>query len=451
MTNPVVGNTTRVSDWRVNAALFLPGTNDPKIGAEYEYSFTHQGRPISNAQNLELRERCANPERYGYTFKSFDLALEAGAHMLEINTGAHSFHNIGKVIGESLENFTALQTVCADMRFEICTYAQLPNARISDIETIKRPRAEKLFEAFEKNNLPRYIENFKYTTGAQASVSYKNPGDLLRNVRRFSYLAPVLATAFDNSFGLLAGRPDPQQTGLRLRHGMAIGNRGGIPDFFLTAQTGEELVEKYHQWTFGQKLIAQYNAAGTELTVPAKNEQRSFFEHIAKNDGLNTKTNEEFAATFVWPHIKLAYIKNNAQEIIGTRFEVRLTDNGPWQKNALPLVVAAVAMDEQCGKEVDKLLRRYGFDVDQPTPDSRQKVEAAIQSAINYGDEFGTGSRSGFTRQFGQLVEQAYKRHPDTNLSKDLQPFLDVCDSGRTDAQIRRNLHVSRPMALNQR
>lgn len=441
MTTATQGNTKLVTTYDCPEILgrFLAGNKENKIGIECELTVLKpvEGRlqPINQCENEDISRILANPSNYGYDFALVDTSQEAGTLTLEIKTGAATLDDIESILIELDRKIEAFRVVCGDKGYIIPDVAQPTDLKAQELfdYTVKRTdnRAEAFIEAFRRHGYPEYYQNFYLNNALQVSISPLTAEDLWLDAGRFACLTAPIAVTHDNSGGRFEGAQDLTQTGLRLREGLSKGGRGGVPDFFFTAADEEDFLRKYFDWVFDTPLIALYDEAGEHLHAVPKGQEKTFRQLIRDNNGLNHWTNFELALGMVWPHVKLAFIKNDEGEIIGTRYEVRTADMGEAQRNSLPLVAAASAMDPEFKRDIEWTLIRHGVG-----PDRGQQSIAAykksVDAALHYRDEFGNGTLSRFLVDFGGLVYHAHAHNEE--LANRLKPFLDICGGAATRA-----------------
>lgn len=423
MTDAAEGKTGLVSTIDDVIAPFLAGNSECRAGIEVELIVLRPGpdgrpAPLTNTENKAL-QKALLPLR---------VSEEAGTFTLEIKTGAAGPEGFAALLSGLDRDIARFRAVCAEKSYTVCDTAQPSGIVPGPEHVIDRPRARAFAAAFERHGLSAYSRNFFLNSSAQVSVSYRDADSLRRDAVRLALLSAPLATAHDNSAGILENREDPSQTGLRLREGLAAGGRGGVPDFFFAAKTGEEFVRGYLTHVFNTPLIALYDQAGRVLSPVPPGTEVSFRTLAERGDGLNTQTNFDLALGMIWPHVKLGYIRDGGG-VTGVRYEARVADMGPWQKDSFPLVAAGLAFDPDFAGKTDDLLARYGFCADGAAPENLSALyRRSVDAALAYRDEYGTGRLSSFLRDFGPLAREAWRRDP--ALSRRLAPFLRVCESG---------------------
>lgn len=441
MTTTTQGNTHLITTYDCPEILgrFLAGNTENKIGVECELTIlkphNDAHKPINQTENQQLRDILARPSDYGYNFTPVETSQEAGTLTLEIKTGAVTLDNIESILIDMDRQINTFEKVCEDLDYVIPDVAQPTDLKAKELfdYTVKRKdnRAEAFIEAFRRHGYPEYYQNFFLNNALQVSISPLTAEDLWLDAARFACLTAPIAVTHDNSGGYFEGKQDPTQTGLRLREGLSKSGRGGVPDFFFTAAGEEDFLRQYFDWVFDTPLIALCDEAGEHLHAIPKGQEKSFRQLIADDNGLNHWTNFELALGMVWPHIKLAFIKDDAGEITGTRYEVRTADMGQSQRNSLPLIAAASAMDPEFKRDIEWSLIRHGVAPDRGH-ESMTAYKKSIDAALHYRDEFGNGKLTSYLTDLGGLVFHCHAHNP--ALTERLGPFLDICGGAPTRA-----------------
>jgi len=435
MTDATEGKTGRLTGPDDVIGYFLKPNSENLMGVELEVSIlakTPDGglRPINNAENKELQDILAHPGENGFAFAPVKTSEEAGTFTLEVKSDAVNYENIETILVDLERQMDALREVSLRKGYLLSAFAQVAGPTVDELlvsSVIDRPRAHVFMETFQSHGFKDYCRNFLLNNSTQISVSFRDPADLFRNALRLVVLTAPLSTAHDNSSGLLEGRKDPQQTGLRLREDLAKGGRGGsLTEVFTRASDTQSLARNYLDHALDTPLLALYDENGKNLAPTPPGSQITFRKLITQEAGLNSLTNFDLAFGMQWPHVKLAFIRKDG-EITGARIEARACDMGPWQYASFPLIVAALCCNERLAVQTDALLKSFGFDLDDP-PSLR--LQPAIDAALDYRDEFGTGKRTDFLVAFGELVKDSYAAKP--SLLARLRPFLDICENRRT-------------------
>jgi hypothetical protein len=138
-----------------------------------------------------------------------------------------------------------------------------------------------------------------------------------------------------------------------------------------------------------------------------------------------------------WPSLKLAKIRDQTGKILGDRLETRDMDPGAHQPFSAALAVLLPAMDRDCGREVDDLLRIYNFNL-QDMSGCRAPVMLAFARAASRGDDFmkieyGSGTMLDFARDYGRIIKRYAEKY---GLADYARPLVHICETGETDAMV---------------
>jgi hypothetical protein len=416
MSDTNIGNSYHITanDLETLKLFFKRGTNAPKSGAEIEVSLLDSATmaPITAAQNQNIRQRLAAPQDYGYDFAAIETSEEAASLTLEIKTSAYAPKD-NAALGNDIDiQLRALALVCDDLNIYICPLAQPPHItqKLLEDQIIAREsgRAEAFIGAFKKNGYDAYIKNFFLNNAVQVSVSYKDTNALYNTVRRLAALTAPLALLFNNCSGTLEGiAQKPAPSGLVLRDGLRIGSpktsRGGLPAFFFHAANGDDFIDRYFDWALSRPLLARYDQNGENMGIAPEDHPPSFSQLSKNNNGFAHGSNFELAFGMVWPHLKLAFIRNDSQNITGGRLEVRALDTGPWQTHLAAPLIAALAHNDAAITAIDALLLEYGFDPANPKQFERL-TQDSIAAALSAQNNFGLKTMTGFCRAFVEAI-----------------------------------------------
>jgi hypothetical protein len=301
-----------------------------------------------------------------------------------------------------------------------CTAVQL----LGQIVDVERYRA---FFQPPRADMAGIAAYFAVCKSSQVSVSYADPAALLADVRRLYLLAPFLFLATDNGAPFVEGQPATGHTGMRYR--AALGPRGGVPPYIFTAPDGPALIRAHIDHVWRNPLFVYYEPDGRLTRVPS-GRWESFANLSAR--GLGTASNYFLAQSVLWPDVKIAALKDAGGAVTGHRYEARMFGVGPWQPAAAALIVAALAFQPDAAAQVDALLAAQGV--------TGATLPAAYAAARDHGGAFfavpyGDRPMADFARAFADSMERAYAGRLE---GRALAPFLEVCRSGRPDAQVSR-------------
>ncbi|MGB0719743.1 MAG: hypothetical protein ACPGRX_04670 [Bdellovibrionales bacterium] len=370
---------------------------------------------------------------------------EPTSDMLEIGSAPDSPDNLKQIIINTNKRMACLTKKAADIGLKRSYFQDLPNQTaaqlLQNVVDVERYQA---FFAPPRADMTDIAAYFSVCKSNQVSVSYKNTGHILDNIRRLYYLAPFLFMITDNGSGFDEGKPFTGHAGMR--HRAALKSRGGVPDYLFTAQNGESYIRAHIDAVMNNPLFVYYDENGKLVRLPS-GQWESF--NSLRDKGLNTATNYYFAESILWPDVKIAALKDANDAVIGHRFEARMIGVGVHQHASALLIVAGLAFNPLFAEQTDFLLRAYGFDPQSPHQ-THEYLQTAYADARNHGGAFldipyGNGSMKDFANAFADLLEQAYLT---SDLEDDLTPVLTICRSGCTDAKVNRKMFQSLDKAL---
>lgn len=231
-----------------------------------------------------------------------------------------------------------------------------------------------------------------------------------------------------------------------MHHRAALKDRGGVPPYLFTAQTGEAYITAHIDHAMNNPLFVYYDEQGKLVRLPSGT-WTSF--NALREKGLNTATNYFFAESILWPDVKIAALKDKNGQVNGHRYEARMFGVGIHQHQSAQLITAAPAFDKEFASKIDALLKRAGFDLQ--TPESlKAPLEKAYQSARNHNGHFldipyGNTSMQAFAKDFADLLEQSTLMQ---NFEEEIQPLLTICRTGYTDSKVNAHLFNTMDKAL---
>ncbi len=400
-----------------------------KTGLEVELAFFDARTmvPMTVAQNGVLKTT-ANALLGGDFIRN-----EPTADMLEVGSIAETPDHLRRILDDSNSKITILTREAAKIGLKRAYFQHLPDQTASQLlqHLIAIPRYQAFFGP-PRADMIDIAAYFSVCKSNQVSVSYTDTDHLLNNIRILYALAPFLFLLTDNNPPFNEGQPFTGHAGMH--HRSALKERGGVPPYVYTAQTGEAYIRDHIAHVMDNPLFVYYNEAGDLVRLPSGT-WTSFNALRAK--GLNTATNYFFAQSILWPDVKIAALKDTDDHVTGHRFEARMFGVGLHQHQTALLIVAALAYDPAFYEAVRVLLKTIGFDLSAPET-LKTPLEAAYHSARHHNGQFldipyGSGQMRDFARSFGTLLSAA-------SLLKDFQtecaPLLEICETGNTDSKI---------------
>lgn len=409
------------------------GTGNGRLGSEIELAFFNPVSPdlafMTREQNKAVRDAAENIYRLA-------TSVEATSETLEVATDAFTFTNVGRVIEDASCRIRKLTAAAGHCGLKRSWTEYLPQSSFSDLkkQVMDRPRSTAFIEAFHRHGAAGIANYFTASKATQVSVSHEDPEHLLRNVRRLYFLAPYLFLLTENSCRFTENDPKavPFHPGMHYR--AQLGQRGFIADYIFSAQTGEELIRAHLNEVVSTPMFTWIGQDG-EFVQAAPGGLKSFRD--LAGEGLNTQANFELAESMLWHDVKIAGLRDADNNVQGYRYEARMFGVGAHQHATAPLIVGALAFDDDFASKTDALLLEHGFDVARPWR-SRDILLSAYKNALTRGGDFmnidyGLRPMIDFSRRFGALLSDCYAGR---GLDVHLRPLLHIAETGRTDGRV---------------
>lgn len=380
-----------------------------------------QNKVVKNATNTEC---------------SGDFARnEPTSEMLEIGSAPGKPEDLKSIINDTNRKIACLTQKAADIGLKRSYFQDLPNKTAKQLlqNVVPVERYQAFFEP-PRSDMEAIAAYFSVCKSNQVSVSYHDHAHLLANIRRLYALAPVIFMLTDNGSGFDEGQAYSGHAGMK--HRAALKTRGGCPDYVFTAKTGEEYIHEHIQNVMSNPLFVYYDNEGKLIRLPAGTWE-SFDSLTAK--GLNTATNYYFSESILWPDVKIAALKNVADEVINHRYEARMIGVGIHQHVSALLIIAGLAFNPLFAEKTDHLLAQFGFDWKDPSA-TKANLQNAYTNAREHngaflGIAYGNAQMIDFTKKFSDLIEGAYLG---TSLENEILPITSIARTGCTDAKINR-------------
>ena len=402
-----------------------------KTGVEVELAFFDPESPtlapMSVPQNKVVKN-ATNSECGGDYARN-----EPTAEMLEVGSIPGGSDELKAIMDDTNKKINCLTAKAADIGLKRSYFQHLPDKTaaelLSNLMDVDRYQA---FFGPPREDMQAVAAYFSVCKSNQVSVSHRNPDDLLTSVRRLYMLAPFLFMTLDNNPPFNEGQSFKGHAGMF--HRSSLGDRGGVPPYVFTAQSGDEFINNHIDHVMNNKLFVYYDEDGKLVRLPSGT-WTSFNE--LREKGLNTATNYFFSQSILWPDVKIAALKNEKDEVVNHRYEARMFGVGLHQHQTALLIMAALGFDDSFARDVDTLLVRFGFE--QTKPESlKPAVEATYKAAQNHNGQFldiayGTGKMVDFAHGFADLMEGAALMQ---DFEEELSPLLTICRTGCTDSKV---------------
>lgn len=404
---------------------------DAMTGVEIELAFFDPASPdlktMSVCQNKVVKN-AANAQCGGDFVRN-----EPTSEMLEINSDPGTPQQLGEVMSHTQARIECLTQKAADIGLKRSYFQYLPEKTATELQKnlMDIPRYQAFFGP-PREDMIDIAAYFTVCKSNQVSVSYRDAGHMLDNVRRLYALSPFFYMITDNAAPFNEGQSFKNHIGMH--HRASLLTRGGVMPYLFTAQTGDEYIREHIKHVMTGPLFVYYEENGDITRLPSG--EWTTFNALA-DKGLNTATNYYFAQSILWPDVKLAALKNEKDEVTHHRFEPRMFGVGMHQHQTALLMVAAMAFDENTAESVNALLHQYGFQLDNPES-LREPIKNAYEAARNHHGKFldipfGNGLMKDFARDFADILEGCPLLQ---DYESELAPMLTICRTGYTDSKV---------------
>lgn len=410
----------------------------------------------------------------------FDMSVEPCAAQAEHVSAPHSFAEIAKIMSQMQEQREKLYAACEKLGIVRSPFSTIPHVsgqeaydnmiKPSEKDRKRGVRQRLLMQAFGETNTksPYYpILN----TALHYTTSVRDMQDDLEKGRRAQFLMPFLLTVMENRspFGLIDGTKGLTDTFNQSMHSrLRLEHRGGVDKNYFLANDGEELAALKYREVLETEMFSYYAPVigAEELEAEftplfASTQKLPRFEQLM-NGPLGFRTQFYMARSQQWKWLKTKNLVDkdtgNANELLQER---RDFDPGIHQINTMTLVLAAIDNSDDVAREVDALLSRYGLDASQHADNGLALLQDSVNSAYHRGDaafhgtteymdiRYGNGNMREFGREFIKIIDTFYRKvdaqnHNTTDFSAMLEPLRYIVKTGRTDAQVARDM-IKRP------
>lgn len=410
---------------------YVGAGKDAKTGIEVELGFFDPESPtlatMSVPQNKVVKN--ATNSACGGDFAR----NEPTSEMLEIGSIASGPDELKAILKDTQHKIECLTKKAADIGLKRSYFQHLPDKTAADLLTnlmdVDRYQA---FFGPPRDDMKAVAAYFSVCKSNQISVSYRDHGHMLDNVRRLYVLSPFLFIITDNAAPFNEGLPFKGNAGMH--HRAALGERGGVPPYIYSAKTGQDYIHSHIDHVMNNPLFVYYDEKGDLIRLPSGT-FTSFNE--LRDQNLNTSTNYFFSQSILWPDVKIAALKDDNEEVVNHRYEARMFGVGLHQHQTAQLIMAALAFDSAFAEKIDELLGRYGFDLSNPEA-LKAPLENAYKAAREHNGHFldiayGQGQMNDFARDFANLIEESSLMH---GFEDELAPLLTICRSGCTDSKV---------------
>ena len=382
----------------------------------------------------------------------------------ELNFGPVTLENFAEEADSRKSFVQAFFTVARDLGFSVLPVSHAPHINgITDVDdqVVPNDRMRNFMSQMRGYMGDDVVKFGTMCAGIHVSNCYTDTDDMFDNARRTYYLAPFIYALSNNSFPFWNGLKDSQRANARYQviqeFSRASGGRSGTDPLFMTAKNGDDYLRAYLQRQMNLPLMGYYPAELSNdekaqgLSEPTQHSTRELGASpqtpVSFKDlealGHNNISSFYYAGSAMWYSGKLPLIpaRNPENGYPYNRWENRVWNTGTWQLDTAILMEALMNGDEECGRDIDALLAKYGFHPEGPAHDDKtatymiEALQSAEERSGRYGLDFtfGTGTAQEFGEEFIAIMNYHAEKYG-------LMPYLraanDIIINRRTDAQV---------------
>ncbi len=411
-----------------------PHTRDhvSRIGMEIEHNFYKNSdqSPIDQKTNVAILEAAGR--------QGVPVHQEPSAVTMEILSDPFAPDNAQSLIDQMERRFTTLVKTARDEGAALSPFAHLPHIKPGDHPLIDNQRY-RAFWVPPRTDMVDAAHSF-LDPSIQVSVSYDNCDQLLNIVRMSIALEPFLTLTTDASVGFFEGQSIdycPRMAILNRR-----GRNGGIPEFYYTAKSGEELIEAHINYILHNKhVFVCYNHDGDLVKLPA-GEWPSFLELEKLGYGPCNFLNYRQAQSENWRRTtNIAELRDDSGNIYGHRAEISsLFCTGPQhQRVSAVLLTWLMAYSGDFYSKTGELLKDFGIDLE-AMDECREQLDANYNNCYKHKNRyhdlsFGNKTLKDFALPFADIVEESLNG---SGIEDHAKPLLHILREGRPDWLVNR-------------
>ena len=373
-------------------------------------------------------------------------ALETVSQVVEEQTQAAEIAVVGDIIRQESEMAGHAYDIASSMDLRQCPLTA--NPMVTHDQCYQNPvaeprsRTDELMHAIYDTSGHDGLSYTFLTSPVHASVSYTDSAHLWDIIQTSFALTPFLYMACENGVDYMEGESKFSSHHFSMRTTKALGRRGGIPEHFYHARSGEEFIYGHVNAVLDNPMMVVFDKEG-EIYAPRSGQLKTP-RNIIEEQGAINQSVFDLAESTLWPDIKICNIRDSENNRVGKRIELRMCDTGPHQFQSLMLTTAGAIMNEQGRHEMNALLRDFGFDG--PPGHYRQLLEQAMHDTLWHGGRymdiaFGQALHNGkqptmhdFAKEAIGVIREGVKR-VDSGLLPKLQPLEAIGNTGWTDAK----------------
>lgn len=409
--------------------------NISRIGMEVEYNL-YKAKTLAPLTEEESALFIGRGER-----KALGIHNEPSATTLEILSDAHEPENFSDLIDQIDQRFKDFWALgCENLEYP-SPFGYLPHIKPEEHHQTKNER----YVAFWVPPRPDLVEAYHsfVDPSIQVSISYRDYDHLLKIIRLAVVLEPflILTTEADGGFyegGAVNGSP-------RTRILKRRGRNGGVPEFYLRAKTGAELIDSHIDFTLNNEhVFVCFNHDGKLVELP--DYEWSSFLNLEKNGyGPCDLLNYRQAQSESWRRTaNIAELRDDEGTLFGHRVEISsLFCTGlQHQRHTAAVLSCLIAYCSGFYREIDRTLRdEFGIDMDDLYASKdllTQNFENVYAHNGRYFDlPFGTKTVKDFAERFITIADGCLQAW---GLKSYAKPLMHILKTGRPDWLVHREL-----------
>ena len=408
-----------------------------RIGMEVENNF-YNIKELSTLSEQQSNNFVSEGRR-----KAICMNTEPSATTLEILTDPYKREEFDQLIGQINRRFSDIYNFGREQGIAPSPFAHLPHITAEEHHQTHNDR----YVAFWIPPRDDLVDAFKsfLDPSIQVSISYKDFDHLLRIIRLSVALEPFLILTTEADAGFYEGAPingSPRTRILKRR-----GRNGGIPDFYLKAKNGEELIDSHIDYTLNNPhIFVCFNNEGELVKLPS-GIWSPFLDLEDKGYGPCDLLNYRQAQSESWRRTtNISEIRNTDGTLLGHRAEISsLFCTGLQHQRATSSVLSyLLAYCPNFYRNINDLLKEFGIDMDS-LYDCKdildQNFEHAHMHKGRYFDlPFGTKTIKDFTVGLSEIIQDCLKG---SVLKQYSAPLTHILETGRPDWLVNREIFTT--------
>lgn len=372
-------------------------TNQPTatMGVEHEMQLTNTyGLPMDNGEQTALRNAYLE-----------ELSAEAGAHMIEVKTGAYEARDAHLVAAEIKAKHDAVTLAADRLGLHVSSHSILKHMSFEQLwaNIYNNPRCNIFLDHFKKAGKESIGDYFLSVSGDQISVAATTAEEQWRVYKILAFLSPYLCAVTNNS------APDTSISSLQRRvSATGAAPDSGMPASFWKSSSADEFFERYNEEIWNTELFSYHTESGQLIPHRLHDGIRTLKTLPPR---LQTYRNFEHASSIQWQLLTLASIPGEVgQPNKGRRIEIRCLDSQSDHgiRDGLIHFCGALTDNRRVQDQLHDLLGIQGFDIDAPPSKNLMSFRLSVGMGLATSDyansPYGTSDYKAFARRLLPLL-----------------------------------------------